>query len=316
MPAAPQVVEAIFEAPMKKLKTEVVESVSFKGFDGKTSEYCPYTETSKAYDGTRAPLGLNIVCGSFAMMDKALHEVELLDIGCGTGTFLDAVKDKVAKVSGLEYNDGMIAQCRARVGESPKLGVLVQGSADLLPFSDASFDACTINQVIHHFPSDGNYAFALQSFKETYRVLKPGGMLVISTSTPEQQRDAFWWLSLFPRSSTAVCKRFPPLDVLQAHLEEAGFDFNADSVAVPLLRSLMHQDRYLEHGVKGAFMPEYRAGDSSWSMTENFGELADGLEKLQKMTDAGIADAWLAERELLRKSMGQATFVTVMKPKA
>ena len=27
-----------------------------------------------------------------------------------------------------------------------------QGSADALPFEDASFDAITINQVIHHFP--------------------------------------------------------------------------------------------------------------------------------------------------------------------
>ena len=61
-------------------------------------------------------------------------------------------------------------------------------------------------------------------------------------------------------------------------------------------------------------MPKYRDGDSSWSMAENFGELEDGLTKLQGMVDAGTADYWLEGRELLRNSMGQATFVSVRKP--
>jgi len=319
MPAQVQNTIVAEESATKKVKTGVFvqskETVLFDGFDGAKNEYCPYTQTSKDYDGTRAPLGLNIVLGSLLMSGTPLHEQQLLDIGCGTGTFLEAVKGKVGGVSGLEYNDGMIEQAKARLGST---GVkLVQGSADKLPFDDASFDVCTMNQVLHHFPNDDNkYAFCLRSFQEIYRVLKPGGVFVLNTSTPEQQRDAFWWLSLFPRASEAICARFPSLEVLMAHMKESKFEFNADSVAVPLHRSLMAENKYLEHGVKAGFMPEYRAGDSSWSMAENFGELEDGLKKLQDMIDAGKADYWLEGRELLRKSMGQATFVTVRKPKA
>jgi len=139
---------------------------------------------------------------------------------------------------------------------------------------------------------------------------------VLNTSMPEQQRDAFWWLSLFPKASEAVCARFPPLDVLKAHAKEAKLEFNADSISVPLHRSLMAESKYLEHGVKGGFMASYRAGDSSWAMTENFGELDEGLKKLQDMIDKGTADYWLEGRELLRHSMGQATFMTVRKPLA
>jgi len=266
-----------------------------------------------------APLGLNIALGSMApppppLSEAPLHEQSMLDISCGTGTFLGAVEGKVASVTGLEYNNGMIAQAKTLLGDSVKL---VQGSADALTeFADASVDFCTMDQVfmVHHFSSDDNYAFCACSFQEAYRVLKPGGVFVLNTSMPEQQRDAFWWLSLFPKASEAICARFPSLEVLKTHLKAANFEFNADSVAVPLHRSLMAESKYLEHGVKAGFMPEYRAGDSSWSMAENFGELDEGLKKLQGMIDAGKADYWLEGREQLRRSMGQATFVTVRKP--
>jgi ubiquinone/menaquinone biosynthesis C-methylase UbiE len=303
----------IIEPAAKRAKVE--ETVFLKGVDGKENEYCPYTETSKAYDGTRAPLGLNIALGTLALGSKPLNEQKVLDIGCGTGTFIEAILDKVESVSGLEYNDGMIGQARTRLAGKPKVGKLIQGSADnLADFADGSFDACTFNQVIHHFPKDDNYAFCLKSFQECFRVLKPGGYLVLNTSMPEQQRDAFWWLSLFPKASDAVCDRFPPMATLEAHMKKAGFEWNADSVSVPLHRSLMADAAYLKDGVKSGFKAEYRAGDSSWSMAENFGELDEGLKKLQKMIDDGTADEWLAGREKLRKSMGQATFISVRKP--
>jgi len=292
------------------------EPVLYDGFDNAKNEYCPYTKTSKNYDETRQPLGVDVALGSMCLNSKPLRQQDVLDIGCGTGTFLDVVKDKVGSIAGLEYNDGMIGEARKLLGSSIDAKKLVQGSADKLPFGDASFDFCTMNQVIHHFPQDSNYAFCLLTFQEAYRVLRPGGVFVLNTSTPEQQRDAFWWLSLFPRASEGVCARFPPLDTVKAHMVASKFEFNADSVAVPLHRPLMAASKYLEHGVKGGFMPEYRAGDSSWSMAENFGELDEGLKKLQKMIDDGTADKWLEGREALRCSMGQATFVTVRKPLA
>ena len=117
------------------------ESVYHAGFDGAKTEYCPYNETSKSYDQTRAPLGLNIVLGSMAL-HTPLAEQKLLDIGSGTGTFIERVHGHVKEMTGLEYNDGMIAQARNRLSNSSVK--LVQGSADKMPFEDGSFNGATI----------------------------------------------------------------------------------------------------------------------------------------------------------------------------
>jgi len=283
------------------------------GVDGKEFEYCPYNETSQSYDTTRKPLGVNIGLG-FACLSGhgALSELDILDVGCGTGTYLKHVQPFFKSVTGLEYNDGMIGEARKLLGKSAKL---VQGPANKMPFADASFHVVTINQVVHHFPTDdeGKFSYLADVLKECARLLKPNGSIVISTSTPEQQRDAFWWLALFPKTTPSICGRFPPLEIFSKHLKDAGFTWNSESVTVPISATLMSEKQYLTRGVDGAFEPFYRDGDSSFSMAEKCGELEEGLEALRVMKKEGTDGAWLAKRELLRKSIGQATFLTCRK---
>lgn len=279
-----------------------------KGVDGKEYEYCPYNDTSQSYDQTRSPLGVSIGLGFAQQWGGALHKQDLLDLGCGTGTFLKIVKDSYKSVTGLEYNDGMIGEARKLLGDSVKL---VQGSADKMPFEDNSFNVVCINQVIHHFPADGGFKYLGSVLSEIARVLRPNGTLVLNHSTPTQQRDSFWWLSLFPRTSPVICARFAPLEDVKRLMVEAGFLWDADSVTVPLHRSLMAESSYLTGGVKAGFDKQYQDGDSSWAMAEACGELAEGLAKLQAMIDQGQATAWLEKREELRLAKGQATFITV-----
>lgn len=282
--------------------------------DGRTEdnvEYCPYTLTSQNYDTRRVNPGINIILGSMCTGNTPLHETKVLDIGCGTASFIEQIYKKVKSVDGVEYNDGMIEKAHKRFANCKTVKV-VQGSAQALPYADNTFDAATINQVVHHFSNSNNYSEFKDSLAEAHRVLKPGGVLILNTSTPEQQRDAFWWLELFPEQTVRQCARFPPLDVIKQHTADVGLLYDANSVVVPLERPLMHPDLYLNEGYKLAFDETYRHCDSSWEMPPE--ELEAGLNKLRSMMEDKSVDTWLEQREAKRLSMGQATFVTVFKP--
>jgi len=93
----------------------------------------------------------------------------ILDIAAGTGTSSVALTKTGATVIAFDFSPGMIAEGRKR---HPGLE-FIQGDAEKLPFGDNEFDAVTISFGLRNI---NNPKTALA---EMYRVLKPGGRLVI-----------------------------------------------------------------------------------------------------------------------------------------
>ena len=197
----------------KETAVEAAKIGGVVGFDGKDAEYTDYNAISKVYDKSRIPTGVHVYLGAMALNKKPICQQDHLDVGCGTGTFLRALAGKVGSFTGMDYNEGMLSQAKKNLIEAgfaePKL---LQGSADALPFPDASFDFATMNQVNHHFPNDDNFAFLGRACKEVFRVLRSGGAWTINMSTDEQIIDGFWWndRDFFPKSSSKdVSNIFP-----------------------------------------------------------------------------------------------------------
>lgn len=89
----------------------------------------------------------------------------VLDLGCGKGRFARHLVNQGARVLGLDVSMGMLSEAQGLAR--------VLGSANRLPFADASFEAVVAIEVFEHL---GDVAAALA---EARRVLKPGGRLVI-----------------------------------------------------------------------------------------------------------------------------------------
>jgi ubiquinone/menaquinone biosynthesis C-methylase UbiE len=117
------------------------------------------------------------------------RDQKVLDIGCGTGRFAARVLDRFARtrVWGLDLSDGMLEQGRSRCESASGRLHLVQASSERLPFADNSFDVVTCTHSFHHYPDQK------QAIAEMFRVLRPGGRLLLV----DGDRDRLWGRLLF-----------------------------------------------------------------------------------------------------------------------
>ncbi len=110
----------------------------------------------------------------FTIRQAALGD-RVLDVGCGCGldTFVAALQvGPAGRAMGLDLTAEMLAWPRKACGEFDLNNVdFDEGSAEQLPFEDASFDLVISNGVLNLVPDKG------AAFAEICRVLRPGGAL-------------------------------------------------------------------------------------------------------------------------------------------
>ncbi|HWN70259.1 MAG TPA: class I SAM-dependent methyltransferase, partial [Haliangium sp.] len=81
---------------------------------------------------------------------RHLPHPRVLDIACGTGRFLDALRRTLshAHLSGMDLSPFYIAHARAQLGGAPHVALSVQ-NAESMSFGDASFDAASSVFLFH-----------------------------------------------------------------------------------------------------------------------------------------------------------------------
>ncbi len=94
--------------------------------------------------------------------------LKILDAGAGTGGTMQSLAE-LGEVWGCDVSPEALAFCQQR-----GLDRLVQCSIEHLEFADDTFDALTSCDVIEHAADDQ------QALREFYRVLRPGGVAVIT----------------------------------------------------------------------------------------------------------------------------------------
>ncbi|WP_019588144.1 class I SAM-dependent methyltransferase [Deinococcus apachensis] len=97
---------------------------------------------------------------------------DVLDIGAGDGRLLSLLRERGHR--------------GRRVGMDPAPGPgLVAGTAEALPFPDASFDAVLLIRVLAHL------ANPMTALAEARRVLRPAGQLVVAAHGPDHLRETW-----------------------------------------------------------------------------------------------------------------------------
>lgn len=114
---------------------------------------------------------------------------KLLDVGCGSGEMMKRLRGKGWDVEGLDFDADAIEQCR-KAGIEAKAGDLFSQE-----YPSGTFDVVTMNHVIEHLYGVDEVV------KECFRILKPGGWLVMATPNSQSRqlkrfgRNWFCWHS-------------------------------------------------------------------------------------------------------------------------
>lgn len=114
------------------------------------------------------------------LQDKIDNETEIrvLDVGCGSGVFADAVGEllETPSIFGTEITKEMLSE------ESISIELLLS-DAQKLPFKSDSFQVVHLDAVLHHIVGDSrpeSKQKAKQAFSEIFRILEPGGQIILT----------------------------------------------------------------------------------------------------------------------------------------
>jgi len=175
-------------------------------------------------------------------MSGGVRDKRVLDVGCGDGRLAARFAASGADVTGIDTSASMIAAAREGAASIGLRARFCRGSAEALPFPDGAFDLVAAITVLC-FIADPRPAFA-----EAYRVLAPGGRLVVGelgrcSSWAVQRRIRAW--SGDPVWSSA---RFRTAHELRRAARQVGFRVPAVRGAVfypritPLARAMRKVD--------------------------------------------------------------------------
>ena len=145
-------------------------------------------QTGYLQDEWPAALGRNRLRGEWAQVSRWLDEhlaarEACLDVGCGSGVWLERLAPRFARAHGIDLSSAMVESARAHVAKGGHRNVTVscQGAMELS--EEARYDLIFVGGVLMYLNDD----VVGEMVSKLRRMLAPGGLLILreSTSRPE-----------------------------------------------------------------------------------------------------------------------------------
>jgi SAM-dependent methyltransferase len=144
---------------------------------------------------------------------QASSAIQVLEVGCGTGHWLERLRSLARSVYGLDFSAGMLAQANQR-GKGLSL---IQARAEELPFLSGWFNLVYCVNAIHHFQRQRDF------IHQACRILKPGGALAVLGMAPHHHRDDWYVYEFFEGTYETDLARFPSWKQVSGWMSAAGF---------------------------------------------------------------------------------------------
>ncbi|MDX1285238.1 MAG: arsenite methyltransferase [Draconibacterium sp.] len=137
-----------------------------------------FVDTYSTLEGYNPDADLKLGCGMPTEFAGIKSGDSVLDLGSGAGNDCFVARKLVGdkgKVTGLDFTDEMIEKARKNVKKTGFKNIdFVKGDIENMPLPENEFDVVISNCVLNLVPDKE------KAFKETYRVLKPGGHFCVS----------------------------------------------------------------------------------------------------------------------------------------
>ncbi|MGB5633922.1 MAG: class I SAM-dependent methyltransferase [Waterburya sp.] len=121
--------------------------------------------------------------------------LKILDLGCGTGSTTIMLKQTFpsSEVMGLDLSPQMLVMSEYKAQQAGLDISWVHGIAEATKFADDEFDVVTASLLFHEIPPSVSKAV----LQEAYRLLKPGGQIIILDGHQKILRNTTWLTDIF-----------------------------------------------------------------------------------------------------------------------
>lgn len=244
-----------------------------------------YNIASKTYDHTRKHS--DEIIEQFARRVTLTARTAVLDFGCGTGNYLNALQSAFgSRCCGVEPSEGM----RTLAAEKNASLEVRRGDHRQIPFEAETFDFAFMTDVIHHVAD-----MALM-FSKLWRVLKCGGLLCVVTESHDQIQARFY-NRYFPSVAANEKRRYPEVKRILESALASGFSHEATDVLSASARATITEQ----------FLRNVEEKNYSMFRLLNEREYEDGLSLLRKdvgktFERVGAGDSLIWFRKLAQQS--------------